>query len=86
MNIFCKYGCYEEAKELMKMMIMQGIRPDFITYTTLVIHFIRKCCPEEVIALHDCMILKGVVLDQKTFDAILSPLLSEEGKNEEVII
>ncbi|XLS79366.1 hypothetical protein HN51_063591 [Arachis hypogaea] len=79
-NLLCKCGCEEEAKELMKMMIVQGIRPDFVTYTTLVTHFIKTCSPNEVIALHDYMILKGVVPHQKTYDTIVAPLLLEEGR------
>lgn len=80
-NLVCKYGCDEEAKELMKMMIMHGIRPDFITYTTLVTHFSRECHPEELIALHDHMILKGVIPDKKTYDGILRPLLLEKRRD-----
>ncbi|XLS54764.1 hypothetical protein HN51_004519, partial [Arachis hypogaea] len=70
----------EEEKELMKMKIAQSICPDFVTYTTLVTHFIKKCSPNGVIALHDYVILKGVVPDQKTYDTIETPLLLEEGR------
>jgi len=77
-NFLCKFGYFEQAKDLMKMMVLRGIVPDFITYTTLVTHFSKCRSPEEVIELHDEMMLEGVIPDGQTYKAIVRPLLLEE--------
>jgi pentatricopeptide repeat protein len=77
-KFLCKFGCVQEAKELMMMMVLRGVLPDNITYRTLVINFDKNCIAEEVIELHDSMVLKGVVPDKLTYENIVSPLLQEE--------
>lgn len=83
-NFLCKFGCYQQARELMKVMILHGIIPDYVTYTTLVTRFSKNCSPEEVIELHDDMVLSGVSPDNQTYDAIISPLLGEKSAEDQV--
>ncbi|XP_057512861.1 pentatricopeptide repeat-containing protein At1g11710, mitochondrial-like [Actinidia eriantha] len=58
-NFLCNYGFSQQAREVMKMMTSKGVAPDFITYMTLVIHTAKNCIMEEVIELHDYMVVKG---------------------------
>ncbi|KAB5533677.1 hypothetical protein DKX38_016763 [Salix brachista] len=77
-KFLCKFGRVQEAKELMMMMVLWGVLPDNITYSTLVTNIDKSCSAEEVIELHYYMVLKGVVPDKITYEDIVSPLLQEE--------
>ena len=66
----------QQAKEVMKNMIFEGVAPDFIMYTTLVTHTAKNCSTEEVIELHDYMMVKGVIPDSQTYNSVVSPLLT----------
>ncbi|PWA94556.1 pentatricopeptide repeat (PPR) superfamily protein [Artemisia annua] len=68
----------DEAKELMEMMVAQGLTPDSITYTTLLTNACKKSSAEEVVALHDDMVVKGVTPDSQTYDDIVGPLIGKE--------
>ncbi|KAM2845931.1 hypothetical protein COP1_028316 [Malus domestica] len=62
----------------MKVMISRVVIPDFITYTTLITNLSKNCSPEEVIALHDYMVIEGVIPDRQTYKDIVCPYLPEE--------
>ncbi|KAJ6333837.1 hypothetical protein OIU77_009677 [Salix suchowensis] len=77
-SILTRGFCRNEAKELMMMMVLWGVLPDNITYSTLLTNIDKSCSAEEVIELHYYMVLKGVVPDKITYEDIVSPLLQEE--------
>ncbi|XP_023742873.1 pentatricopeptide repeat-containing protein At1g11710, mitochondrial isoform X1 [Lactuca sativa] len=82
-NFFCKIGSIQEGKEIMEMMVDNEVAPNSITYTILVTNAFKKSkvgcySREEVIELHDDLMVKGVKPDGQTYDAIVGKLIGEE--------
>ncbi|CAH8372175.1 unnamed protein product [Eruca vesicaria subsp. sativa] len=74
-NHLCKFGCYEKAKEVLKIMFERGVVPDSITYGTLITWLSKNHGREEVVELHDYMVLNGVRPHEQIYKSIVSPLL-----------
>lgn len=75
-NHLCKFGCYEKAKEVLKMMVERGVVPDSITYGTLITSFSKNNRGrDEVVEVHDYMVLNGVRPHEQIYKSIVSPLL-----------
>ncbi|KAL0926716.1 hypothetical protein M5K25_002960 [Dendrobium thyrsiflorum] len=84
-NFLCKSGFFQLAKDdLLKEMLDRGILPDQITYTILMTLFSRHCSSNEVIELHDFLVLRGVIPDENTYNCIVSPLLERGNVYEKV--
>ncbi|CAA7037784.1 unnamed protein product [Microthlaspi erraticum] len=82
-NHLCKFGCYEKAKEVLEVMVERGVVPDFVTYGTLITSFSKNRGEEEVVELHDYMVLHGVTPHEQIFRSVVSPLL--DGENEKCL-
>ncbi|KAJ4917010.1 Pentatricopeptide repeat protein [Raphanus sativus] len=77
-NHLCKFGCYEKAKEVLKSMVERGVVPDSITYGTLITSFSKNNRGgEEVVELHDYMVLNGVRPHEQIYKSLVSPLLKD---------
>ncbi|KAL4563043.1 hypothetical protein LXL04_027074 [Taraxacum kok-saghyz] len=78
-NFFCKIGSIQEGREVMEVMVDEGMAPNSITYTILVMNACKsKVGFEELIELHDDLVVKGVIPDGQTYDLIIGPLVDEE--------
>ncbi|KAL3627486.1 hypothetical protein CASFOL_028849 [Castilleja foliolosa] len=77
-NMLCKLGLFEHAKELLGVMLCRGLKPDEITYTTLITSVSKTSSSEEVVKMHDYLVLRGVIPDEQTFKAVVS-WVTEEG-------
>ncbi|KAL0286212.1 UNVERIFIED_CONTAM: hypothetical protein Sangu_2744600 [Sesamum angustifolium] len=58
-------------------LVNKDLAPDFVTYTTLVTNLSNKRSSEEVVKLHDHLVLQGVIPDSQTYEAIVSPVTKE---------
>lgn len=76
-NFLCKEGRVQQAEELMKLMVDRGPVPDCSTYSILITRVRKTCSADEILSLHDYMVLKGVILDGCTYESILKPLVQE---------
>ncbi|CAI9109107.1 OLC1v1008862C1 [Oldenlandia corymbosa var. corymbosa] len=75
-NFFCKVGSFQQAKKLVNVMRAQGINPDGVTYTTFITCAMKeRRRAEEVIELHDFLVLQGVIPDTQIYKEIIRPLL-----------
>ena len=77
-NYLCKFGCCEKAKEVLKVMVERGVVPDSITYGTRITSFSKNRGGDEVVELHDYMVLNGVRPHEQIYKSIVSPLLDGE--------
>lgn len=55
--------CIQPAEELKKLMFDRGLVPDYITYTILITRVMKTFCADEILVLHDYMILGRVIPD-----------------------
>ncbi|KAF3606401.1 hypothetical protein DY000_02045017 [Brassica cretica] len=76
-NHLCKFGCCEKAKEVLKVMVERGVVPDSITYGTLITWFSKNRGGDEVVEVHDYMVLNGVRPHEQIYKSVVSPLLKE---------
>lgn len=69
----------QNAKSEMKMLVVGGIVPDSITYTTLFTHSRTNCSPEEAIELHiqPCF-HPTLVFALELLDSLMKNMLSHE--------
>lgn len=58
-------------------MVERGVVPDSVTYGTLITSFSKNRGREEVVELHDYMVLNGVRPHEQIYKSIVSPLLKE---------
>ncbi|ESQ29591.1 hypothetical protein EUTSA_v10024126mg [Eutrema salsugineum] len=80
-NHLCKFGSYEKAKKVLKIMVQRRVIPDHVTYGTLITSFSKQRDQEEVIELHDYIVLNGVTPHEQIYVSIVRPLLDgESGK------
>ncbi|KAL0305934.1 UNVERIFIED_CONTAM: hypothetical protein Sradi_6010700 [Sesamum radiatum] len=83
---YCKAGEMESAAKVYTDMVKVDkspnldLAPDFITYTTLVTNLSNKRSSEEVVKLHDHLVLQGVIPDSQTYEAIVSPVIKETAR------
>ncbi|CAN6878288.1 unnamed protein product [Brassica oleracea] len=77
-NHLCKFGCCEKAKEVLKVMVERGVVPDSITYGTLITWFSKNRGGDEVVEVHDYMVLNGVRPHEQIYKSVVSPLLDGE--------
>ncbi|WOL04932.1 pentatricopeptide repeat-containing protein [Canna indica] len=78
MDYLCRIGCFEQAKDLLRIMLDRLFIPDHITYTILITAFSKNCSANEVIELHDYMVIRGVSPDDFTYKTIVSILILAE--------